>query len=351
VKLEELRAKVREWDRQYVGIATATSHFECLLNQLEYHATREWRVYLPAEHPDFTPSYLERLAAWIGNVSDEADQKLLLEYAECISFFSHDDFAALYSTALNRAVIPWVAAQSNVGLEQGIAGFQSALRAEIHRKTWFCPVTDSMDINEFYKVNHLTGIGHRPGFATLQMLAETAGAPNPGIAANLIAYMGNPSLNPAHPSPSLKRLVLLEDVVGSGSQCINAVKWAVTNLKVPVLFVPLILCPNGAEALDAEAAHLGGLLTVHPVIELRRCDLLGPERHGQQGWQVQKEAIEDLATRCAPRASQDMDTFGYRTTGCSVVTFSNTPDNTLPIIHNKPRTGNWEPLFPRVYRD
>jgi hypothetical protein len=212
-------------------------------------------------------------------------------------------------------------------------------------------VTDSMDINEFYKVNHLTGIGHRPGFATLQMLAEKAGAPSPGIAADLTAYMANPSLNPVQPAPPLQRLVLLEDVVGSGTQCIDAVTWAVANLNVPVLFVPLILCPNGASTLSDEVARWGGRLTVHPIIELRRTDLLGPERQGQQGWPIPKEAIEDLATRCASRASVNMEIFGYRQTGCSLVTFSNTPDNTLPIVHNRSRSGNWEPLFPRVHRD
>lgn len=349
--LVELNAKVRQWDLQSTGAPVASSKYSCIFDQLTYHAAKEWRLYLPAEHPDFNPSYLERLAAWIGNVTDEADQKLLLEYALCISFFSHEDFAALYRTALNREIARWVAAQVGAKLEpSGGQAFHEVVHRQINQHTWFCPVTDSMDINEFYKVNHLKGVGHRPGFATLQMLAEQAGTPNPDLARNVTHYMANPSTDPSRPAPALERLVLLEDIVGSGSQCLSVVRWAVANLGKPVLFVPLILCPNGVNALKTEVQQSGGQLTVSPVIELRRGDLLGPERQGEPGWPI-TENMEDLATRYAGRASAGMDTFGYVNTGCSLATFSNTPDNTLPIVHHKPRGGGWEPLLPRVYRD
>jgi hypothetical protein len=348
--LEELNTKVREWDSQHTGDPTAKSKYSIILAQLNYHAVREWKLYLPAEHPDFNLSYMERLAAWIGNVADEDDQKLLLEYALCISFFSHDDFAALYRSAMNREVTRWVAEQVRAKLTSGGTAFHELVRRHIHRETWFCPVTDSMDINEFYKVNHLKGIGHRPAFATLAMLAEKTGTRNPVLARNVIQYMENPSLNPSRPSPPLERLVLLEDVVGSGSQCIEAVRWAVSNIPKPILFVPLILCPNGVQALRTEVQQSGGRLTVRPVIELHRGDLLGPERQGQQGWPI-TEAIEDLANRYATRASPNLATFGYLDTGCSLATFSNTPDNTLPIVHNKPASGDWEPIFPRIFRD
>jgi hypothetical protein len=208
-----------------------------------------------------------------------------------------------------------------------------------------------MDINEFYKVNHLQGVGHRPGFATLEMLAEKAGRPNPHLAQNVRTYMANACIDSNGRPIPLERLVLLEDVVGSGVQCLDAVRWAVANLGTPVLFVPLILCPNGVAALRAEEQQSGGRLTVRPVIELRRCDLLGPERQGHDGW-VKAEEIEDLARRSVAKLGiRDDEAFGYRETGCSLSTFSNTPDNSLPMIHRKPDNGLWKPLFPRIYRD
>jgi hypothetical protein len=345
--LEELREKVRQWDLRNTGSADDTAYYSTILAQLDYHATREWRVYLPAENPVFHQNYMERLAKWIGNLSNEADQKLLLEYALYISFFSHDDFLALYLTALNREVTRWVASLIGARLEpHGGEKLHDQVHKQIHHHTWFCPVTDSMDINQFQKINHLSGVGHHPFFATIQMEAENPIHPNPQIAEDWIRYMARPSAGHA----SLEQIVLIEDIVGSGTQCLAAVQWAVATLGKPVLFIPLILCPNGIDALRAEEVRWGGRLTIRPVIELRRSDLLGPERQGQQGWAI-SENMEDLAERCSFRASAGMETFGYKNTGCSLAKFSNTPDNTLPIVHNKPRGGNWEPLFPRVHRD
>ena len=350
--IESLRTKVREWDFHNISNSPiADSKYTYILDQLEHHAARDWKVYLPAEHPDFTPSYLDRLSRWIGNLASEDDQRLLLEYALHISFFSHDDFTALYRTALNREVVRWVAEQVGARLEpDGHMAFNNLVHRQIHHHTWFCPITDSMDINEFYKVNHLKGVGHRPGFATLQMLAETAGNPNPNLAANVAHYMANPGGDPLRPSPALERLVLLEDIVGSGSQCLDAVKWAVTTLGKPILFLPLILCPNGVQALKDEEKNWGGRLTVRPIVELHRSDLLGPERQGHSAWSI-TDRMETLAIACSRGALVDRDPFGYKSTGCSLATCSNTPDNTLPIVHYKPTKGCWEPLFPRVFRD
>lgn len=349
--LEELRAKVRVWDLQHAGNPVASSDYGSILNQLDYYAVRDWRVYLPAEHSDFNASYMERLAAWIGNVTDEADQKLLLEYALYISFFSHDDFVSLCKTALDREITRWVVSQVGARLEHNSwQAMDKLVHAEIHRCTWFCPITDSMDINEFYKVNNLKGIGHRPAFATLQMLAEKSKFPDPVLATNVSHYMDNPSPISQNSLPSLKRLVLLEDIVGSGAQCLDAIQWALATLGKPVLFVPLILCPDGAKLLREIEQNSNGQFMVRPVVELRCCDLLGPKRDNQQGWEKGEE-VEELVKRCAANFKYNYADFGYENTGCSLVTFANTPDNTLPIVHDQAKTGNWNPLFPRVYRD
>jgi len=349
--LEQLNAKVRDWDLQHTGSAQAKSKYGIMLDHLYYHASREWRVYLPAEHPDYNNNYMERLSAWIGNAQTENDQKLLLEYATYISFISHDDFAALYRTAMDREVYRWIAEQVGAKFDTGGGRqFNSIIRNEIQLHTLFCPITDSLDINEFYKVNHLAGMGHRPAISTLEMLAQKAAAPTTDIAVRLRNYIDNPSLDPIRPRAPIKRLVLLEDIVGSGSQCRDAIRWAVTSLRLPTLFIPLVLCPNGASLLETESRNSGGLLSVRPVILLTKGDLLGPERGGAAGWSI-SSSMEAFAATVAPVASAGMDTFGYRDTGCSLATFANTPDNSLPLVHNKPRSGRWLPLFPRVFRD
>ena len=346
---EELARKVREWDQRSTGSPFATSKYEIILDQLSYHAKREWRSYLPATNSAFNSNYMERLASWVGNLADETDQQVFLEYALHISFFSHDDFVALYQTAFEREITRWVAEQIGVRLDSGgWTAFRDVVDHQLRWQTWFCPITDSMDINEFYKVNHLIGPSHRPHFWTQEMLAKTTGSGVAGLGQRWTDYMANPSQDPQRRLPSLERLVLLEDIVGSGKQCLEAVQWAVSNLGKPVLFVPLILCPNGRRRFHQEEVKSNGRLKVRPVIELRPGDLLGPERPKNAGWAI-SERIEKLAERCKARATPDQDTFGFENTGCSLATYSNTPDNTLPIVHSV-RPGNWDPLFPRVRR-
>ena len=207
-----------------------------------------------------------------------------------------------------------------------------------------------MDINEFYKVNHLSGIGHRPGFSTLHMMAKKLNGSGANIADIWVRYMENSSGSDKNPSSPLKYLVLLEDVVGSGTQCLSSVQWAVDNLEPPILFIPLILCPNGAKALRSAEGISCGKLTVRPIIELQRSDLLGTERQGVEGWGI-SERVEELAKNTTNLVFPGEEPFGYENTGCSIATFSNTPNNTLPIVHKKSSLGKWDPLFPRVYRD
>jgi hypothetical protein len=351
MNIDQLRSKVRNWDQIHSGNPVARAKYGQILDQIEYHARREWRRYIPAEHTDFNSNYMDRLASWIGNALSDVDQQLLLEYALMISFFSHEDFTALYRTAMEREITRWVASQTKARLQsQPHHQFSDHLRDEVNNRTWFCPITDSMDINEFYKINHLKGVGHRPAFSSLQLQAEDPVNPNSQIALFWHRYMSNPGQDQKMIRPSLKRIVLLEDIVGSASQCENAISWAVRSFGFPVLFVPLILCPNGVERLRDLEKKFSGKLTVCPVVEVQRGDLLGPERRGEAGWDI-SVALEDLIDRYHAFIDPDIDPYGYRNTGCSISTFANTPDNTIPIVHHTTEHGRWAPLFPRVYRN
>lgn len=349
--VEELLSKVRDWDLSGSdSVSTADAKYQSIIDLLTYHAKNEWRDYVPAMHPSFTQDYMERLAAWVGNIDNDREQRLMLEYASYISFFSHLDFQALYRTAMEREVYRWIAEQVGLKLQpDGIKGFQERLSEELRDHTWFCPVTDSMDINEFYKANHLTGKGHRPVVSTLVMLSEKVEPRCPQIADGIKSYMKNPSLSRGKPAPPLERIVLLEDIVGSGSQCVESVEWTVKQIGKPVLFIPLILCPNGVEQLGDLVKRYCGQLTVRPIVQLRRGDLLGPERQGTEGWTIAAD-LEDFATSKAPLLKlKTSNTFGFKQTGCSLATFANTPDNSIPLIWKRV-SGKWRPLFPRVSR-
>lgn len=294
---------------------------------------------------------MERLASWIGNIPDdkEQDQKLLLEYAQYITFFSKEDFSALYKTAFDREISRWVAEQVNIRLEEGWQKFREKLRHELYERTWYLPVSDSMAINEFYHVNRIHGISDHPELRFLYKSYKKAPESEKGTIVNtLVASLKKP--NWKNDALELQRLVILEDFVGSGTQCKDVISWAAEQLDVPILFIPLIICPQGLDVLRQVASSGRNNLCVRPIIKLQPQDLLGPKQ--SQGWEIAAR-LETLVKFYHQRVkgSQNKNPFGYKNSGCSVVTFSNTPNNTLPIIHNKPLEGTWEPLFPRSSRE
>jgi len=222
----------------------------------------------------------------------------------------------------------------------GQSDFQSRLEEERTQHTWYCPVTDSMVISEFYHANGIAGIDQRPAFRPLREFCE------PGL---LISYMT---------SHGLKRLVLMEDFVGSGTQSSDIVRWATEKLNCPVLFVPLVICPDGTEAFTDLASVLAGRLRFEPVLPLDASAFVAPEGGTPDAL---LSRIADLATAVHSRVAGNPDTSygplgfskpGDKTRGAAVVLFSNTPDNSLPLIHHHARPpSKWQALFPRVSRE
>jgi hypothetical protein len=350
VNLNELRQCVKQWDLVGSSVSPddAALH-STLLNRLEYFGCTEWHKYLPT----LTKStYSDRLAAWIGNVNSEDERKILLQLASRIAYYSHDDFYALYESAFAGPITRWIVSTSGLRLDS--VDFQSRLAEEIGR-TWFCPVTDSMQINEFYKVVGISGVSQRPSFETLANLG-----PNQNNITAQIAYMM---------TKGLSRLVLLEDVIGTGSQVLPGVLWALKHLRlagqpVPVLLVPLIICPQGAEFLRTFQQQLAAQnqrqFELGCVLELTYADVLGPKRDQvATASDVLSDKIEAFATATFDRVAGKMNVppdeepfspFGFGEIGCTIVHRLNAPDNTLPLIHYQPPGGGWAALFPRLSR-
>lgn len=357
--IEQLLQLATKWDLENDSDSVdAASHYDRILDRLQWFGEKEWGQYLPAQHPRHSARYMDRLAAWVGNVEHDSERKLLLEYALHIAFFSHEDFCTLYRSAFTGVVTRWVIELESLSLEN--EQFQEEVREELHQRTWYCPVTDSMDVNEFYHANHIVGAPYRPALSLLNMLDEPAQGEGTEVKSrllkNLETYIKNP--NPGAKAPSLKRLVLLEDFVGSGSQCISALKWAAKNLQVPILFVPLVICAPGIDELARISKEHPDKVWIKPLLILGERDLLGPKRNNQTGIPNAK-AIEALALakfeqvaggKHSDRRIAPYTAFGFRETGASFVSYSNTPNNSLPLIHHSPKSGTWQPLFPRSAR-
>lgn len=230
---QDLRDRVSEWDSFPDTNGNTTAFYETIWQRLAWFGEKEWNEYHPTKNPPHSPHYMARLAQWVGNVSSEDDQKLLLEYAAYITFFSQDDFTALYLSAFRGPISQWVVSQSGVRLSD--SAVNETLDHELLKDTWYCPITDSLKIDDFCHSNNIHGNSRRPQFIEYWKLATHPVSPvNP--VPGILAYIAE---------KRIKRIVLLEDFAGSGGQVEDALRWALKSLKIPILFVPLIICPAG----------------------------------------------------------------------------------------------------------
>lgn len=332
---------VRQWDDRLIATSDG-ARFDHLYERIVFSADHLFWQYLPtlsAEHLDFD----QRLAEWIGALDgQDALQRTLLDLAGRITFFAREDFDKLHQVALSGPITRWIV--DLLKLPFLTPGFAAAVDEAIYRYTWYCGLSDSMAIADFHHVNRLGGIGYRPDVRSLATFSN---------ACTVATFMQTYS-DAQGPRP-LKRLVVLEDFVGSGTQLLDAEQMIVElcQLGVPVLLVPLVVCPAGDVLARSLASRAGPEFQYAPVLALDEREFVGPAP--AVGESTLHTAVRDLVLRTYPLVTGDgsaaprpYSEFGFKNTGALVVMFSNTPANTLPVVQHG--SNSWTPLFPRYAR-
>jgi hypothetical protein len=198
-----------------------------------------------------------------------------------------------------------------------------------------------MRINSFYHVNNIAaGADLRPDWRCLAQLGDTS---------KILKYCDD---------KGIKRLVLLEDFIGCGSQMAEAVEHAATlSPALKTLVVPLIICPAGVETIRALELKHPTALRFEPILSIPKTAFVTPVSTPNEP-QLHVE-LRDFATQTYDLVSEGKPIgpdkpyhpLGYphsEPSGGLIVMFSNTPDNTLPLIHWP--SSQWSPLFPRHSR-
>lgn len=277
--------------------------------------------------PNRYETFDDRLTEWLQNVDDDDDRKSLFRLLDHLFFVGKQQFDSLCRAAYSDQATRWIIDQSN--LDVANPALSEAIYAQM-RHTWFCPITDSMRINSFLKVNLLRGHDLRPDWLSLEAFGDQA---------RLRAYIAN---------QGIQRLVLLEDFVGTGNQMEASVRWAAQAFSaVPILVIPLVCCPEGIKTGTLlAAAHPN--VTFSPTLRLRPELFLGatPQVDEPQVFTRVRDIIRRIRMKLGGYAHLP---FGYEATGALVALYSNCPDNTLPIIHH--RGADWKPLFFRISRN
>lgn len=292
-------------------------------NRVTYLERKLYDDYEPSQFRQFR----QRLDWWLANVEQDDQRKTLYKLLGSLFFVGREEFESLCRAAFNGPVRRWLIDGLDLDFFDKNAG--SNLKSAI-RNTWFCPVTDSMRINAFLKVNNLEGHRHRPDWRSLAKFSD---------AEKIQSFVKK---------EGIERLVLLEDFVGSGTQMSSAVSYASKVLDaIPVMCCPLIVCPDGVskgEELQSQFTNL----KFEPVLSLPKESFIKFET--QRFDTVDFIAVRELTASVADRLieTSGASTHGFEGTGALVVLYSNCPNNTLPIVHD--HTDTWHPLFPRIRR-
>ncbi len=341
---------VTEWQEE-IPDPEASARLSFILENLRFLERVKFTPYIPTLYSRHPTEFSERFHSWLSNPGiSSSQQRDLFEFAHCIAFFSFEDFTAMFQNAFSGPISRWCMSQSNIRLDE--LDWQARLNDERFRYTWFCPVTDSLLISLFHHVNGIEGKSRKPAFRELMHFGDaTADSEKNKIHRHIHAQ-------------GYRRIVLLEDFVGTGEQTFKTVEWTVRTFRLPVLFCPMIIAPEGADKYRklkesfaqertqdpcipefdfAPVFELGGDCFVYstdvtPDSLFARIRALAEKIHNRQvnPHQHSKEGALGYWNERSPQK------------GATVVMFCNTPNSSLPLLHRG--TNQWNPLFPRVAR-
>ena len=341
---------VQEWHdsglrpvRHYMPPAAPPGHtqpdFRNLRETLEYLNRTKFERYVPTLYSRHPIAFFERLYNWLHNESlTDEDRHTLFEFASHLAYFSFDDFVSMYRNAFSGSIARWTMDQAGIRIDQ--EQWSQRLDEERFDRNWYCPITDSMLISVFHHVNGITGKGRRPAFR------------------ELMEFPNIEKIRAHFKKHELTRLVLLEDFVGTGHQTLDTIKWAVESLQIPVLFSPMIASHEACELFRKYGTSLDkpGMFTIAPVFAMDSdCFVQCTEDPG--------DALCASVIEMADRIQTELNMAGVEfpdgplghwrkcspEKGAMIVMFSNTPNNTVNLVHHDSTL--WKPLFPRITRD
>src|SRR5580704_3286891 len=234
--------KISRWSQQDGG-----NEYLAINKLLEFLGNNLYYDYEPAFGP--FPDYFSRLKKWIENLPEENDQQTLLKLAQYIFYVGREEFNSLYRSAFNTHIVRWLVEQENIDFvdPKAVEKLKSAIG-----KCWFCPVTDSLRINQFYHINQIKDSHHeyRPDWKSLRKFGD------------------NEKIKDYIKKNGIQYLVLLEDFVGSATQSWKPLKFASELLDdAQVLFVPLIVCQLGIDRISNELKDRKNF-AIRPVLKL-----------------------------------------------------------------------------------
>lgn len=332
--------RIEEWVNKW-SIEDDDQSYREINTQTNFYAKELFHDYEPIQGQ--ASNFRSRLERWLLNAENDNDRKTLFRLLRHLFYIGNKEIVSMYRVAYDELIATWLINTMNVSLRN----FQVAKERIENgiRDCWICPITDSMLINQFFHVNQI------PNNNMNEWRPLWYGIGKPTQAAH---HQWNSHLSYIN-EHGINKIVLLEDMVGSGSQIRRCLEFILRQrLDIDILVLPLITCPVGVTNLEALADNYDRL-TFKSVIKPSANGFVTENPSSDEPSEY--EAVRELVKRNylqvsdghRPGNRKPYSPFGFRSTGGLIVKSSNTPDNTLPIIHWNSNT--WNPLFPRHSRN
>ncbi len=275
------------------------------------------------------PNYTDRLFAWIDQVSSVYDKKILFELAIWLLFVGSEEMISLYRSSHAGIVTRWVIDQANIDITLPSA----AAEIELALKATFFGSIAGMDMGAYCRANAIQQ-SYRPDFREVGKIGDVA---------KLQQYLH---------SEGYKRVVAVEDYVGSGTQMRQAWTCLGQLNAFPLLVSPIIVADSGAKVgrqlTSAPNSWFQPVLATPPESAVPRFVRVGFREHAFN------KRVRSLLLRVWNKTEGNIPTqplygpFGCGGVGSLVLTYLNCPDNVPPAIHHT--SDQWRPLFERAPR-
>jgi hypothetical protein len=154
-------------------------------------------------------------------------------------------------------------------------------------------------------------------------------------------------------------IVIIDDIAATGRSLIENVEAFVSNnskiikeSNIPIRIISLMAMPDASNGILRSLQRMDDL-----DIDFRTCEILNDDvqafPESGKGWNSRNDfdRAKSLCTDYGSKIFTKQTPLGYGGLGLLIVFPTNTPNNSLPILHSPARTGSgitWKPLFPRI---
>jgi hypothetical protein len=285
------------------------------------------------------PPFWERIDRWVSNVRSDSDQQTLLRLIPWLLFVGKEELNTMYQAAFCGPITRWIIDSAELDIAD--ENLSPKLEEEI-RHTWFGSLA-GMDIGSFMRINGVEEQSLRPDFRELSRLGDPD---------RLRDYLLGDAQHPGH----YRRIVAVEDFVGTGRQMKSATSILRSMDKFPVLLCPMIAAHEGCEAgasLHESSPHID-FQELYRIPMSARLPQSDSEGDADPELAATSQLIRQTWDRLARPEPYDKP-FGFGDAGLLVLTYLNCPNNVPPIIHRQSESSDsqpsWIPLFPRAIRE